>query len=289
MKLEKVNIIPWVDYIFGYYQEVKNNNSDIYNAFPPAAYEKNNNYELKKQLLKKEGKSESEIIKEIKNDMDMMSIGIIPMQLFKNPSKKERKIKNIANRKEIISKSSNNKSASNNFIKDIKNFLKLYLIDKAKLFLLKDNYDEKLIIQFKKNLYIFRLFNNENKNNIIKKELWKKKQIKLLPLSKMVFELSHDVFLSCRYLGSYFNIQSVDKNINIFCEDFVTCIKANNKENSNTFYTGLFNGKLIEWELSPNFELKEIKHIYSHSSSIQILTFPQFKINIFMIFLLNFI
>ena len=84
-------------------------------------------------------------------------------------------------------------------------------------------------------------------------------------------KLSHIIILSCRYLGNFFNIQSVDKNINIFCEDFVTCIKANNKENSNTFYTGLFNGKLIEWELSPNFELKEIKHIYSHSSSITVI------------------
>ena len=300
-KLEKVNIIPWVDYIFGYYQEVKNNNSDIYNAFPPAAYEKNNNYELKKQLLKKEGKSELEIIREIKTDMDMMNIGIIPMQLFKNPSKKERKIKNIANRKETISKSTNNKSANNSFIKDIKNFLKQYLVDKAKLFLLKDNYNEKLIIQLKKNLYIFRLFNNENKNNIIKKELWKKKQIKLLPLSKMVCELSHDVFLSCRYLDKIMQINFSDKiKFLIYHENIVTSIEFMSHEekeiskniisHTNKIIIGdemgylniikieykIINKKQMELEKK---NIKTIKNIKAHNDLIQGILFDK-RLNI---------
>ena len=73
------------------------------------------------------------------------------------------------------------------------------------------------------------------------------------------------------FFNAFFNIQSVDKNINIFCEDFVTCIKANNKENSNTFYTGLFNGKLIEWKINNNFEVNVVKHIYSHYSPITII------------------
>ena len=152
--LEKVNIIPWVDNIFGFNQDIKNNNNDNYNAYPPAAYEKNNNYELKKKLLKKEGKNSSEIIMEIKNDLNILSLGMIPTQLFKNPSKKERKTKNIINRNGTTIKLNNNKSADTFFIKDIKNFLKLYLVDKSKLFLLKNNYDEKLIIHSKKILYI---------------------------------------------------------------------------------------------------------------------------------------
>jgi hypothetical protein len=82
---------------------------------------------------------------------------------------------------------------------------------------------------------------------------------------------SNIIILTCRYLGNYFNVQSVDKNINIYLEDFITSIKANNKESSQTFYTGLFNGKLIEWEINPNFEVKEIKHVYSHSSSITLI------------------
>ena len=216
--LEKVNIIPWVDNIFGFNQDIKNNNNDNYNAYPPAAYEKNNNYELKKKLLKKEGKNSSEIIMEIKNDLNILSLGMIPTQLFKNPSKKERKTKNI--------KINNNKSADTFFIKDIKNFLKLYLVDKSKLFLLKNNYVEKLIIKSKKNLYILRLFNNESKNNIIKIELWKKKQITLLPLSKMICELSNDIFLSCRYLDKIMQINFLDKNkFLIYHENIVTSIE----------------------------------------------------------------
>ena len=79
------------------------------------------------------------------------------------------------------------------------------------------------------------------------------------------------IILSCRYLGNYFNVQNVDKNLNIYCEDFVTCIKANNKESSENFYTGLFNGKLIEWKITPHFDIIEVKHIYSHSSSITLI------------------
>ena len=72
-------------------------------------------------------------------------------------------------------------------------------------------------------------------------------------------------------MGNYFKVQNIDRNINIFCEDFVTCIKGNNEESSNIFYTGLMNGKLIEWEITPNFEVKKIKYIYSHSNSITII------------------
>ena len=81
-------------------------------------------------------------------------------------------------------------------------------------------------------------------------------------------KFSNLIIFSCRYLGNYFNVQNADKNINVYCEDFVTCIKAKNKESSGIFYTGLYNGKLIEWEINSNFEIKETKHIYSHGSSI---------------------
>ena len=104
----------------------------------------------------------------------------------------------------------------------------------------------------------------------------KKKNIPIYNPSYCISYLYHPslkenkkVILTCRYLENYFNIQTKDKNINVFCEDFVTCIK----ENSNPiflglFYTGLFNGKLIEWKLRTNFEVLEIKNIYAHQESI---------------------
>ena len=74
--------------------------------------------------------------------------------------------------------------------------------------------------------------------------------------------------LTCRYLGNYFNIQTTEKNINIYCEDFVTCIKRKDNQESDNFYTGLFNGKLTEWTIDSIFEINEVKHVYSHESSI---------------------
>ena len=106
----------------------------------------------------------------------------------------------------------------------------------------------------------------------------KKNKIPLYDLSYSISYIEHKslkknkwsniTILSCRYLGNYFNIQNIEKNINIFCEDFVTCIKSNSNEFFDNFYTGLINGKLIEWEITSNLDVKEIKHIYSHSSSI---------------------
>ncbi len=76
------------------------------------------------------------------------------------------------------------------------------------------------------------------------------------------------IILTCRYLGNYFNIQTFDKNINVTCEDFVTCIKGNSIDNSNIFYTGLFNGKLSKWKINSNLEVNELLHVYSHQESI---------------------
>ena len=100
----------------------------------------------------------------------------------------------------------------------------------------------------------------------------------LLKLEKPTY-----IILSCRYFGNYFKIQSPYKVLNIFYEDFVTCIKGRNETNKNDdiFYTGLLNGKLTEWKIIPilnekkkksknkhSFIVKEIKSIYANKSSI---------------------
>ena len=125
-ELEKVNILPWVDNIFGFYQDVKNcsNNSEIYNAFPRSGYEKNNNFEKKKISLVELGKNKSEIINDIKTDLSLLSVGMIPVQIIKLPSNQKKMAKIISVRKESNSKGSNKKSFESNFIKDIQNFLK---------------------------------------------------------------------------------------------------------------------------------------------------------------------
>ena len=93
------------------------------------------------------------------------------------------------------------------------------------------------------------------------------------------------VFLSCRYLENFFRIQCHHQIINIIYEDFVTSIKGRNtsEKDDDTFYTGLLNGKLTEWQIIPyislnnkknkskskfSFTVKEIKNVYAHKSSI---------------------
>ena len=76
--------------------------------------------------------------------------------------------------------------------------------------------------------------------------------------SMSTFSLSNKLFiLTCRYLGNIFKVQNNDYYIDVLCEDFVTCIICQeNKEsifnNINIMiYTGLKNGKLIEWAIIP--------------------------------------
>jgi hypothetical protein len=92
-------------------------------------------------------------------------------------------------------------------------------------------------------------------------------------------------------------VQCQDKIINIFYEDFITCIKGRNLfEDDNIFYTGLINGKLTEWEIIPlldnniknkkkvikclyNFNIRERKHVYAHKESISVIEiYPKQKI-----------
>ena len=185
--------------------------------------EKNNNFEKKKISLIEQGKNKSEIINDIKTDLSLLSVGMIPVQIIKLPSNQKKMAKIISVRKESNSKGSNKKSFESNFIKDIQNFLKSKLEEKSKLFLLDDNYGQKLIIKTKEILHIFHLFNNENKNNITKIELWKKKQIRINPLSKMVCELTPDIFISCRYIDKFIQLNFSDRKKNlIYHENIIT-------------------------------------------------------------------
>ena len=247
-QLEKVNILTWVDNIFGYNQDIKNNsnNSEIYNIFPSSAYEKNNNFEELKILLEKQGKSKSEIINCIKAELNLLSVGMVPVQILKNPSKIKKMSKNISARKESNSKANNKKSVESNFIKDFKNFLESKMEEKSKLFLLDDNYGQKLIIKTKENLHIFRLFNNENKNIITKIELWKNKQLRLNPISNMICELSQDIFISCRYIDKIIQINFSDKKKFLFHhENIITSV-----------------------ELLSHEEKENAKNVISHSNKI---------------------
>ena len=225
-KLEKMNILPWVDNVFGCNQDIKNisNNNEIYNAFPSSAYEKN--YEITKIALKKQGKTQTEIINEIKDELDVLSFGMIPKQLFKNSLKPKKISIDLSIRSESYTKSNIKKTLESNRLKDIKTFLNSSLTENCKLFELNSNYGQNLIAKSEKMIYILRLENAENKSRMVKRELREKKQLQLLPLSKMICELYQDVFLSCRYIDKIIQINFSDKcKFLIYYNNIITSVE----------------------------------------------------------------
>ena len=95
----------------------------------------------------------------------------------------------------------------------------------------------------------------------------------------IVFKFSKIFVLTCRYLGNIFKIQCDEYSIDVLCEDFVSCIvfKQSQKkleEDDEIFYTGLKNGKLIEWHIKHirnddnKLQIKEKKNIYCHRGEI---------------------
>jgi len=298
-KLEKRNILPWVDNIFGCNQVVENESiSGMYNIYPNSSYEKNNKYDEEIILLKKEGMNPYDIIEQIKSKINFLTFGICPVQLFKTPLN-EKKIE----RKKSIRKASNSsfnsqKSKEANFEKDIQKFLNSFYKEKNKnkIFLIedssRDNFGKALAIKSKKNLNIFRLTNNENRSKIIKIELRPKKYLKIYPLSKMFCELSNDIYLSCRYLDKIMHLYYSDKHsILIYFDNIITSIELlSHKEkvdetNKKIMHfnqviiadeKGNLNLMKIDYEIDNQkqnnlneIKLKLIKSIKAHNSLIQ--------------------
>ena len=96
------------------------------------------------------------------------------------------------------------------------------------------------------------------------------------------FKFGKLFILTCRYLGNIFKIRCSDYCINVLCEDFVSCIVYKQKlkmvellpEDNEIFYTGLKNGKLIEWHINhilndeKKIQIKERKSLYFHRGEI---------------------
>ena len=299
--LEKRDIIPWVDNIFGCNQLVENDK--IYNIFPLTSYEKNNDYEKMKIKCKEKGISDSETINIIKDKLNLIGLGICPVQLLKNQLKK-RKSNYLSSKEYSFSKINNNKSSGTNLNKDIQNFLKSSFTQKSKIFLMGDKYGKKLAIRTKKILQTFLLFNKDSKSKISsKKELWQKKHLKIEPQSKMFCELLPDILLSCRYIDKTIQINYNQKNIfQIQFDNIITCVEYyshNQKDNSNKIILhknevifGDENGYLaliqIEYEINNKkqinlINIKPTQKIKAHNSLIKNISFIE-RLNIIISF-----
>ena len=281
-----LKIHDWVDIIFGKNQipEDETDAAQSCNIFSKLSYEQKINFEKKldkyNNMLKKGEIKEKRFYEKMRAKLDItINFGMTPKQILKETNKYEGET-SITNKNELkktfedkliyFEKISNDEYL---FIKDIikkdKNRIRtigLYTLKNKNLSEIKI-YNPKQINSLKK----YKCITIEHKN--------KKKRITLYNPCYSVSYLNLKSYkkndkiaiLTCRYLGNYFNIQTKDKNINVYCEDFVTCIKGKKSLSKDIFYTGLFNGKLTEWEIDTNFEINEIKNIYSHQASITVI------------------
>ena len=280
-------IHDWVDIIFGKNQIPENETEAIQscNIFSKSSYEQKINFEKKLnkyyKLLKENKIKEKIFFEKMRGRLDMaINFGMTPRQILEKTNKY-------------------NKYEEENKKTIIKNELKKKFDDKL-IYFEKISNDEFLFIKdiIKKDKNKIRsicLYSIKNKNlnetkihytkcvNLLKNykslTIEFKNKKKRIPLYNPCYSISYlDLkaankknklaILTCRYFGNYFNLQTNEKNISIYCEDFVTCIKGKNSITSDIFYTGLLNGKLIEWEINQNIEANEVKYIYSHQASI---------------------
>ena len=274
-KLEKVDIIPWINNIFGYNQ-FDLENEEVINIFPLYSYIQYNNLEEKIEKGKEEGKEIKEIIKKTKEDIAYLSFGISPVQLFNSAHP-------------IQYKENSPMNINDNSLEKISNFLNYYMNEFSQLIFLNNKntgFEKRLIIKTKKIISIFplNLYEDFNKDPMIKFELWKTKQIKIFPTSNIICEIFPNLFLICRYIDNIIQIKSETQSILFKCENMITSVVLFEKYDvKNTHVSKVLlgdeKGKLhllkIEFEFNTKKKIFQVnktiirKEIKLHNSFIQ--------------------
>ena len=297
--LEKSNIAPWIDNIFGCNQLYENEN--LMNIFPLSSYEQKNNFEEKKKKLEKEGKTKKEILEKIQNEICLLSLGISPVQIFKtNHPMKHTTSKRLYS---FFDGGMNTSINTDKIVKSLShknliNFINTNMVNKYQIFSItneNNNYGMKLLIKSKKIIHILKMYNNETNvksNPIIKLELWKKKQVKIDPISKICCELSPGIFCFCRYIDNVLHIKSEKQSILYQYKCIITSLeffshyetKSSSTNNSIHFSQIIFGDEFgnlnllqIEYEINNKKQqisigsdkIKIIKEIKAHNSFIQ--------------------
>ena len=280
----------WVDIIFGKNQ-IPDDMAKSCNIYNKSSYEQKMNFEkkLKKytEQLERNEMTEKQFITKMKGRLDIaINFGMTPKQILTSTNRFSGESKIYSN--DVLRKAFDDKLI---YYEKLPNEEYLFLKDVIK----KDKSKIRVVGTYickNKNLNEIKIYDCKHLDLMKKYKSIKidygNKQMKIplynpcysisyiiLKPTKKISKYNNIAILTCRYIENYFNIQTIDKSINVKCEDYVTCIKAKCPENSFRFYTGLFNGKLVEWKLSNEFEVYEIKHIYSHQASITLIELYQ--------------
>ena len=249
----------WIDYIFGAKQTEENKESFF--KFHKYSYEEKLKLDKKliKYIKKFEQNKEKITNKDLENKIHLKidfinNFGVTPHKILNNTIKLVTSIKYKHISDSILELNKNIFFVKYNDIifilfKNKNNFEKT-----KKIFLW--NYNAKLSDKSDKKFFNCGFLKQLQKTSIDDTQM-------KIPIYKpcysmcSIFKFNKIFILTCRYLGNIFKVQCDDYIIDVFCEDFVSCIayqkKPKNSENlaedTETFYTGLKNGKLIKWNI----------------------------------------
>ena len=272
----------WIDFIFGVKQIEKR--EDSFYIFNKVSYEEKLDLDKKlnkyiKRYQNNEEMTNKEIRKKINLKIDFLNnFGITPHRVLNSTIKLKTspKIKNLSN--EFLEVNDNIY-----FLKNNDGLLILFKnpkdADKSKKILIW-NYgmNKNLKLLDKKNLfacgYLKQLDKITINNSSQKIPIYK-------PCYAMCkFNMFNKLFIvTCRYLGNLFKVQNSEYFIDVFCEDFVSCVTCKKALDSSLvedviIYTGLKNGKLIEWHIKQvlndfgKINVKERNSFHCHKGEI---------------------
>ena len=217
--LEKRELSPWLNNIFGYRQI--SDNYESLNGFPTYSYEQYNDLEEEKREIEDDinNKVKKEIydekIKIIQNKIDLLSLGLVPAQLFKgaHPNKEIIKYKQLNNNNTIKLENNKKIESSKNLLRlkkqfNINKYLKEFInkgfknLSYAFTYL---NYNEiiKLIFIHENQIKIFNYLSESGKDisniNIdLEEEL---NILKIKPYKNLIVELYQNIYIICRLIN----------------------------------------------------------------------------------------
>ena len=263
--LEKKELSNWINNIFGFNQY--NDHYESLNIFPTFSYEQKNNFNNEKGEIYSEigedinnlSDEKKEIINErindIKNRIQLLSLGITPSQLFKNPHPLKEKNININNKKV---KQKNNNSLNKVLIDFINqnNFKDLLFI-----FDYINNEYLKIIFFFENELNIYNYnYENEKDSKFIKLKFEEElKIIKIKPYKNIFIELYNGIFLICRLINKTLLLFSETKKIYIKWPCIITAIEFYSYDKMNTNSNNIINlNKIIIGDEEGNLSLIKI-------------------------------
>ena len=250
--LEKRELAPWLNIIFGNKQI--SDNYESLNCFPTYSYEQYNDLEEEKREIdediinKKKKEIIDEKIKEIKNKIDLLSLGLVPAQLFKGAHpNKENKTK-LTNNNTICKHENIKFESSKTLIKkqhNINKYLKDFInkgfknLSYAFTYL---NYNDiiKIIFIYENQIKIFHYLSDSSKDipniNIDLEE--DVNILKIRPYKNLIIELYQNIYIVCRLMNRTFLVCS-EKQKNyiewpwiITAVEFLSHIKSTINQNS---------------------------------------------------------